>query len=71
MSKLPIFELILSVGNLKPKPKRFFKLKLKPKLFLLNCHPEQQLLGTPWPPLYNAAIVTELTETACNDCEEE
>jgi len=29
------------------------------------------LLGTPWPPLYNAAIVTELTETACNDCEEE
>ena len=33
MSKLPIFEHFLSVGNLKPKRKWFFKPKLKPKLF--------------------------------------
>ena len=33
MSKLPIFELFISVGNLKPKLEWFFKLKLKPKLF--------------------------------------
>ena len=39
MSKLPIFELFLSVGNLKPKLKWFFKPKLKPKLFLLNWVP--------------------------------
>ena len=38
-SKLPIFELFLSVGNLEPKLKRFFKPKLKPKCVLLNCHP--------------------------------
>ena len=33
MSKLPIFELCISVGNIKPKLEWFFKLKLKPKLF--------------------------------------
>ena len=37
MSKLPIFGLF--VGNLKPKFKCFFKPKLKPITFLLNCHP--------------------------------
>ena len=31
MSQLPIFELFIIVGNLKPK--------LKPNLYLLNCHP--------------------------------
>ena len=39
MSKLPIFEHFLSVGNLKPKLKWFFKPKLKPKLFPLNWAP--------------------------------
>ena len=39
MSKLTIFELFLCVGNLKPKHKWFFKLKLKLTNFLLNCHP--------------------------------
>ena len=39
MSKLPIF---LSVGNLKPKLKSFFKLKLKPIFFLLICHPGEK-----------------------------
>ena len=33
MSKLTISENFLSVGNLKPKLKSFFKPKLKPKLF--------------------------------------
>ena len=33
---VPIFKLIISVGNLKPKLKWAFKLKLKPKKFLLN-----------------------------------
>ena len=33
MSKLTIFERFLSVGNLKPKLKSFFKPKLKPKFF--------------------------------------
>ena len=46
MSKLPIFEYFLSVGNLKPKLKPFFKPKLKPKKFLLNPLPEVQQL--PW-----------------------
>ena len=36
MSKLPIFEHFLSVGNLKPKLKWFFKPKLKLTIFLLN-----------------------------------
>ena len=36
MSKQPISEQFLSVGNLKPKLEWFFKLKLKPKFFLLN-----------------------------------
>ena len=36
MSKLPIFEHCLSVGNLKPKLERFFKPKLNPIIFLLN-----------------------------------
>ena len=31
MSKLPIFELFISVGNLKPKLKWIFKLKLEQK----------------------------------------
>ena len=39
MSKLPIFERFLSVGNLKPKLEWFFKPKLKPKIFLLNWVP--------------------------------
>ena len=39
MSKLPIFERFLSVGNLKPKLKWFLKLKLKQKNVLLNCLP--------------------------------
>ena len=39
MSKLPIFEHILSVGNLKPKFKWFFSQKLEPIFFLLNCLP--------------------------------
>ena len=39
MSKLPIFEHFLSVGNLKPKLKWFFKPKLKPKMFQLNWAP--------------------------------
>ena len=39
MSKLPIFEHFLSVENLKPKLKWFFKPKLKTKLFLLNWVP--------------------------------
>ena len=39
MSKLPIFELVISVGNLKPKLKWFFKPKLKVNFFPLNCHP--------------------------------
>ena len=34
MSKLPIFELSISVGNLKPKLKWYFKQKN-----VLNCHP--------------------------------
>ena len=33
MSKLPIFKHFLSVGNVKPKLKWFFKPKLEPKLF--------------------------------------
>ena len=46
MSKLPIFELIISGGNLKPKLKWFFKLKLKTIFFLLNFHPDiLNLLG--------------------------
>ena len=40
MSKLNFFELSIGVGNLEPKLKWFFKLKLKPKNVLLNCHPE-------------------------------
>ena len=39
MSKLPIFEHFLSVGNLKPKLEWFFKPKLKPNFFLLNWVP--------------------------------
>ena len=39
MSKLPIFERFLGVGNLKPKLKWFFKPKLKPKIVLLNWAP--------------------------------
>ena len=42
MSKLPIFDHFLSVGNLKPKLKWFFKPKLKAKIFLLNWAPERQ-----------------------------
>ena len=37
MSKLPIFELFLSVGNLKPKLKLFIK---PANIFLLNWAPE-------------------------------
>ena len=33
MSKLPTFEHFLSVGNLKPKLKWFFKPNVKPKIF--------------------------------------
>ena len=40
MSKLPIFEHFLSVGNLKPKLKWFFKLKLEPNFLLLNWVPD-------------------------------
>ena len=39
MSKLPIFEHFLSVGNLKPKLGWFFKPKSKPKMFQLNWAP--------------------------------
>ena len=39
MSKLHIFERFLSVGNLKPKFKRFFKPKLKPKMFSIESPP--------------------------------
>ena len=39
MSKLPSFGLVISVGNLKPKLKWFFKPQLKPKNVLLNCPP--------------------------------
>ena len=42
MSKLPIFEHFLSVGNLEPKLKWFFKPKLKPKMFLLNRLPGRE-----------------------------
>ena len=41
-SKLPIFELFLSVGNLKPKLKWFFKPKLKPK-FSIELGPSPPL----------------------------
>ena len=40
LSKLPIVELFIFVGNLMPKLKSFFKPKLKPIFFLLNCLPE-------------------------------
>ena len=43
MSKLPIFEHFLSVGNLKPKLKRFFKPKLKAK-FSIELGPSDALL---------------------------
>ena len=39
MSRLCIFDLFISVENLKLKLKRFFKLKVKPNIFLLNCLP--------------------------------
>ena len=39
----PIFEHFLSVGNLKPKLKWFFKPKLKPKCFLLNRPPSHSI----------------------------
>ena len=39
MSKLPIYELFISGGNLEPKLEWFFKPKLKAIFFLLNCHP--------------------------------
>ena len=39
MSKLPVFGHFLSVGNLKPKLRWFFKPKFKPKMFLLNRLP--------------------------------
>ena len=39
MSKMPIFLLFLSVGNLKRKLKWFFKPKLKLNFFLLNYYP--------------------------------
>ena len=39
MSKLPSFGLFISVGNIKPKLKWFFK----PKLFQLNCAPALSL----------------------------
>ena len=42
MYELPIFEHFLSVGNLKPKLKWFFKPKLKPETFLLNWVPEEE-----------------------------
>ena len=42
MSKLAIFDHFLSIGNLKPKLKWFFKPKLKPKIFLLNWAPGAQ-----------------------------
>ena len=42
MSKLPIFEHFLSVGNLKPKLEWFFKSKLKPQFVLLNLAPERE-----------------------------
>ena len=51
MSKLPVFEHFLSVGNLEPKLEWFFKPKLKPKLFLLNRLPGTvSLLGLIPPP---------------------
>ena len=37
----PFFELVFSVGNLKPKLKWFFE----PQLLLLNCHPVAVLSG--------------------------
>ena len=39
MSKLPIFEHFLSVENLKPKLKWFFKPKLKPNFFFIELPP--------------------------------
>ena len=38
-SGVPSFELFISVGNLKSNIKPFFKPKVKPKNFLMNCHP--------------------------------
>ena len=40
ISELPIFELLISLRNLKPKIKLFFKPKLKPTNFLLNRSPD-------------------------------
>ena len=45
MSKLPIFDHFLSVGNLKPRLKPFFKPKLKPECFLLNRLPPRIVGG--------------------------
>ena len=42
MSKLPIFVLFISVGNLKPKLEWFFKLKLKPKYFSIELTPRDR-----------------------------
>ena len=39
MSKLPFFELFLSVGNHKPKLKWFFEPKTQAEIFQLNCAP--------------------------------
>ena len=57
MSKLPILERFLSVGNVNPKLKPFFKSKLKPKLFLLNLPPA---LRQPHQPRRRLAQVSHL-----------
>ena len=66
---VPILELFLSVGNLKPKFKWVFKRKLKPKKFLLNCHPavvrlEESPEGPPADVLPRAGAVQSRAEPA-------
>ena len=45
MSKLPNFELFLSVGNLKPKLKSFFKLNLKSNNWSIKLPPCRHVIG--------------------------
>ena len=62
MSKLPIFELFLSVGNLKPKLKWFFKPKLELKFFLLNWAPGAYELLNGWSNTYLNFEMTDGTD---------
>ena len=50
MSKRPIIELFISVGNLKPKLKWRSKLQLKQKCLVLNCLPGPGPAARPPPP---------------------